>query len=396
MPEEHPQKKKQEMLTILLKTAVGVAVFLALLFCGVFGYIAWSKSKYRRLKDTHDLRQRIQSYGEDYMSKRPHAALAIGVIQKGTTETFFFGQLSQENATKPDADTVFEIGSISKVYTALATQALVGEGKLKWDDSVRDVLPEDVTLVPVFEQIKLSHLATHRSGLPRLPDNLEVEDIDVDNPYKEYGSDSLYAFLGAYEARIPPGKKMEYSNLGFGLLGHVGELVSGRTYGDLLAEKIFGPLGMTNSGVSVPATKNLAVGHSPEGDEVQYWDFQVLGGAGVVKSTLGDQLRFLAANLNPTNSPIAEVLEECQQKHGESWMGDVGYGWQLTSTLQGELDFVWHNGGTGGFVSFAGFDRKHGNAVVMLSSSGDAMKGDFYLDTLAMEILKLAAKISLD
>ena len=126
------------------------------------------------------------------------------------------------------------------------------------------------------------------------------------------------------------------------------------------------------------------------------WDFEVLGGAGVIKSTPGDLMKFLAANMDPAASPLAADLEACQVQQAESWTGNVGYGWQLTSTLQGELDFVWHNGGTGGFVSFIGFDRKHGNAVVMLSSSGDAMKGDFFLDTLAMEILKLASKISME
>jgi D-alanyl-D-alanine-carboxypeptidase/D-alanyl-D-alanine-endopeptidase len=153
---------------------------------------------------------------------------------------------------------------------------------------------------------------------------------------------------------------------------------------------------MTNTGSAFGRTNNIAAGHQVDGGYAPYWEFGALAGAGFLKSSLNDLMSFVRANIRPEDSPMGDVLEACQQKRGEAWTGNVGYGWQLTRTLQGQLDFVWHNGGTGGFVSFVGFDRNNGNGVVMLSSSGDAMKGDFYLDTLAMEILKLASKISLD
>ena len=397
MEEKDPpeESKPKDMLTVLIKTACGVAILLAVLFCGVFGYIAWSKSKYRRLTNTHDLAQRIQEYGNDYLSKRPHAGLIIGVIQQDRTETYSFGKLGQKISKAPDSDTVFEIGSITKVLTALTTQRLVDQGELNWEGTVRDSMPPAIELAPVFSEMTLAQLATHHSGLPKIPDNLELESIDVQNPYQGYGTNDLNVFLASYKPSNAPGRKMAYSNLGFSLLGYVCELAAGKPYSEAVDELVFQPLRMTNTTFHVPTSENTAIPHDTEGKEVPHWDWQVIGGAGAFKSTAADMLKFLAANLHPTNTPIAEALVECQKERARSLVGDMGYGWNLTSTLQGELDFTWHNGGTGGFVSFIGLDQKHTNAVVMLSNSGDAMKGDFYIDTLAMEILKLAAKISL-
>lgn len=391
-----PPRKGADMLTLMLKTAVGVAIIIAVGFCILFGYIAYTKSKFRRLKNTHDLRQRIDSFAGDYMAKRPHAALVIGVIQGSNTASFAFGHLDGPESPKPDGETLFEIGSVTKVFTALTAQSMVSEGLWSWDDTVRKILPKEMELAPVFERVTLAHLATHRSGLPRLPANLELAKIDINNPYASYGTEEMNLFLESYQPKREPGRDMEYSNLGFGLLGHICSARAGQPLGETIRERIALPLSMTNTATGFVRTNNVAVGHDVDGRKAAYWDFQALAGAGAIKSSLNDLLSFVRANLDPASSPLAEVLENCQQKRGESWTGNVGYGWQLTRTLQGELNFVWHNGGTGGFVSFIGFDRNNGNGVVMLSSSGDAMKGDFYLDTLAMEILKLSAKISLD
>lgn len=396
IPTTPDESKKKDMLTVLIKTACGVAVLLAVLFCGVFGYIAWSKSKYRRLIDTHDLAERIQQYGDDYLSKRPHAALMIGVIQQGRTETFSFGKFGEKNNRSPDTNTVYEIGSISKVMTALTAQRLVDQGRLNWDNTVRESIPAHIELAPVFSEMTLAHLATHHAGLPKIPDNLELASIDVHNPYKDYGTNDLNVFLASYKPSNAPGRKMAYSNLGFGLLGYICELAAGKPFSEAADELLFQPLHLTNTTFALSTTNNAAIPHDADGQPVPHWDWQILGGAGAFKSTAGDMLKFLAANLHPTNSPFADSLLECQKERARSFVGDMGYGWNRTSTLQGQLEFIWHNGGTGGFVSFIGFDQKHTNAVVMLSNSGDAMKGDFYIDTLAMEILKLASKISLE
>lgn len=390
------ERKGTDMLTLMLKTASGVAILIAVGFCVLFAYVAYTKSLYGRLKDTHDLRKRIEGYAADYMAKRPESGLVIGVIQGTNAAVFAYGHLDGPDSAAPDADTLFEIGSVTKVFTAIAGETLAREGVFSWTNSVRELVPPAIDLPAVFEQMTLEHLASHRSGLPRLPLNLEADKVDLNNPYVTYGTNELIGFLKSYDSKVRPGSTLDYSNLGFGLLGWLCELRTGETLDQVIRSRVALPLGMTNTGGAFGRTNNVAAGHQVDGGSAPYWEFGALAGAGFLKSSLNDLMSFVRANIRPEDSPMGEVLEACQQKRGEAWTGNVGYGWQLTRTLQGQLDFVWHNGGTGGFVSFVGFDRNNGNGVVMLSSSGDAMKGDFYLDTLAMEILKLASKISLD
>lgn len=386
------------MVTMMLKTMLGVVIFLVVVFCCVFAYIAYTKSQYHRLTDTGDLKARIVKFGEQYMGNRPHAALAIGVIQKGEVFKKFFGQLSKTNSSPPDAETIYEIGSITKVFTALTAAQMVADGKLKWDETVADVLPATLALSESVKPITIKHLATHMAGLPRMPANFEMVTEKFDNPYNEYGEDKLKDFLATYKSKVRPGSKVEYSNLGFALLGYLLEVRAQAPYEELVAKSIFVPLGLTNSHFIVPnaLTNRMAGGHNPDGGAVPNWDWKAFKSTGAIKSTLNEMLAFVQANMNPEQTKIAPVLEEGQKLHGQAWSGHMGLGWQLLETLQGDLQLVWHNGGTGGFIAFIGFDRKNQMGVVMLSSSGDAMKGDFYLDKLAMEILKLGSKISFE
>ncbi|MBG85315.1 MAG: hypothetical protein CMO80_00230 [Verrucomicrobiales bacterium] len=390
--------RQANMITMILKTTLGVVILLVVVFCCVFGYIAYTKSQYHRLTDTGDLKQRIVDFGEKYMEKRPHAALAIGVIQRGETFTKFFGSNVITNSPEPDLDTLFEIGPITKVFTAITAASLVEDGKLKWNDTVRDILPKEIPVSKSAGKITVKQLATHMAGLPRLPGNFSMDPAKFDNPYDEYGEAELKDFLAAYQAATPPGEKVEYSNLGFALLGFLIEQRAKVPYEKLVAERVFQPLGLTNSHFTISSalTNTMAQGHTSLGAPTQKWEWQAFKPTGAIKSSPREMLAFIRANMNPATTSISNVLEECQTLQGQSWVGHMGLGWQLLTTLQGDLDFVWHNGGTGGFISFIGFDRKNEMGVVMLSSSGDAMKGDFYLDKLAMEILKLGSKISFE
>ncbi|MGB0580467.1 MAG: serine hydrolase domain-containing protein, partial [Limisphaerales bacterium] len=341
--------------------------------------------------------ERINGYASDFLEKRSHAAMAIGVIQSNRTEMFFFGQLSATNAQPPNADTLFELGTVSQVLTALTAQKMVADGKLKWTSTVRDILPAEVKLAPVFSQITLGHLATHRSGLPSVPGNMSAESIDRSNPFKDYSQDDLYSYFADLKSSGAPGGGVEISRLGYALLGHLLEQSAGKPFETVVTQEVLMPLNMTNSVMTVGSRTNVAVGHNSEGQPATAWDSGQFAGAVGFRSTLGDLLKLVEANLQPDETSLGEVLTECQEVQATAFGGRTfGYGWVLTSTLQGELDFVWLSGGTGGFVSFIGFDRTHGNGIVMLANSGIAMSGDFYLDTLAMEILKLSAKISLD
>jgi len=264
---------------------------------------------------------------------------------------------------------VFEIGSITKVFTASLLADMVARGEVGLDDPVAKFLPTTV-LVPARNgrQITLVDLATQSSGLPRLPGNLTPKDSN--NPYADYTVDQLYAFLSGYELTRDIGAKYEYSNLGVGLLGHALSLRARTSYEDLVTRRILRPLGMRETAITLtPALrKRIAPGHDAEGNVVANWDLPTLAGAGALRSTVNDMLTFLAANLDSTGTPLARALHQTHaSRHGtDNPNMTVGLAWHILARPVGAI--VWHNGGTGGYRSFIGFDQTRRIAVVVLTN----------------------------
>jgi CubicO group peptidase (beta-lactamase class C family) len=302
------------------------------------------------------------------------------------------------DSAPPDGQTLFEIGSVTKVFTALALAQSTEEGSWSLDDSLGQHLPLAWSAEPAAG-ISLRHLATHSSGLPRLPASLLATNLA--NPYVNYHPANLYQDLANVRLDFPPGKppwwKLAYSNYGYGLLGHLLEVKAGRPYAAIIIDDICRPLGLTDTTVQLTPEQQARMvrGHSPQGDPVSNWDFDALAGAGALRSTVQDMLLFLEANLGPPGTPLAPVLERCQKAHFTGLTAHVGLGWQILETVEGPV-VHWHNGGTGGYRSFIGFDRSNQVAVALLSNTGDAFANDESLDAIGFEILKRAVKISLD
>ena len=360
---------------LLLKVAAGLFLLIILFFVGVIVYARVEKRDYEKLTDTKDLKERITKIAEPYMAKRANGALVIGVLKDGEEHI---------HGIRADRSTIFEIGSITKVFTAITLAKLSEDGLLKLEDPVRKCFPDSVN-VPA--SITFKHLATHSSGLPRLPDNFFAVVGNSANPYIAYKKEHLYNYLKTANKLKPAGEPSGYSNLGFGLLGHALELCAGKTYANLVREHLLLPLNMLNTSAN---NANVIPGHSPKGKPTSNWDFDVMAPAGVFRSNADDMLKFLRANLDPDRAPIAKALRLAQKRHAKN----CGLGWQFQTTFE-ELTFIWHNGGTGGYRSFCGFDRKHKTAVVLLSNYGDAFANDSSIDKMGFEILKLASKISL-
>ncbi len=388
----------RKFLWLVLKVGGGVLLLLVLLFAGLLAYVTREKRKYDKLTDTHDLKQRAVKMGEGYIAERKNGALVIGFTQRGKRAVLGFGSVGATNSALPDAQTLFEIGSVTKVFTALALARLELDGKAKLSDPVRASLPEKVALVKELEPVTLLHLATHTSGLPRLPGNLDLSDASAANPYMKYRAEELYQYLATAKLNNPPGKLVDYSNVGFALLGHVLSLKAGQPYEDLMRGALLEPLGMTNTVIHLSDEQRarLTRGHSPKGGEVPGWDFDVFAPTGAFRSNAGDLLTFIEANLKDAETPVGRSLARARelQKVGEA--GDLPLGWQRETTLQGGLEVYWHNGGTGGYVSFIGFHRARQIGVVVLSNYGDAMAGKFDVDRIGMDLLKLGAKVSLE
>ena len=269
------------------------------------------------------------------------------------------------------ADNVFEIGSITKVFTASILADMVTRGEVRLDDPVAKYLPRAVRIPLRGRPITLLDLATQASGLPRMPGNFSPRDSS--NPYADYSVQQLYEFLSHYQLPRDPGAAYEYSNLGMGLLGHALALKAGTSYEQLVTRRILTPLGMTETAITLtPVLRaRLAPGHDGEGHVVPNWDLPTLAGAGALRSTATDLITFLVANLDSTATPLSRTLH---QTHGERQATndpnlEIGLAWHILSRPVGKI--VWHNGGTGGYRTFIGFDSARRIGVAVLCNNGN-------------------------
>jgi CubicO group peptidase (beta-lactamase class C family) len=268
-------------------------------------------------------------------------------------------------------DTLFEIGSISKVFTSLILSDMVARGQVALDDPAEKYLPAGHHMpARGGRKITLLDLATHTSGLPRLPDNMPF--ADPDDPYADYGEAQLLAFLDRYELPRDIGTKWEYSNLGVGLLGYLLTRAAGKDYETLLRERITGPLQMADTAVALSAKQQarFAPGYDAYMQPAKPWRLSVLAGAGGIRSTTNDMLKFAAAALDP-RSPIAPAMKlalERRRPTGNARM-EQALGWEVFHPEPGR-EIVMHDGGTGGFRSSLALEPAKQTAVVVLANSG--------------------------
>lgn len=295
----------------------------------------------------------------------------------------------RDAARTADGDTLFEIGSISKVFTAILLADMAHKGEVKLDDPVQKYLPAGVT-VPSRngKLITLQNLSQQDSGLPRMPMNLSP--ADYRNPYANYTVEQLYAFLNKATLSRDPGAKYEYSNLGVGLLGHVLALRAGVSYEELLRARILTPLGMTDTVIDLPPSLQARFidGFDESLLPASHWDIPTLAGAGAIRSTVNDMLKFLAENLGFTDNGLHAVMTGTHAPRvsmgqeglqmGLNWVVQTGHGTTI----------VWHNGGTGGFRSFCGFDAAAKRGVVVLTNTANSP------DDIGLHLLNAAYPIA--
>jgi CubicO group peptidase (beta-lactamase class C family) len=304
-------------------------------------------------------------------AQRQSVGIVVGIIEPTGRRIVAYGRLAKDDVRPLDGDTLFEIGSITKVFTSLLLTDAVERKEVALADPIAKYLPTQVRMPQRGgRSITLQDLSTHTSGLPRLPTNMNPR--DAANPYADYSVDQLYAFLSGYQLTREIGKQYEYSNLGGGLLGHVLARRAGMDYEALVRSRITGPLGMRSTGITLsPDLKTrLAVGHSSMLQPVENWDLPTLAGAGALRSSANDLLIFLAASLGYTPSALASALSAMTaSRRATGTQGlDVALGWHILTGNGKEI--VWHNGGTGGYRSFIGYDPKARVGVVVLSNAG--------------------------
>ena len=296
--------------------------------------------------------------------------IAVGIINDKSTKLINFGKMNVNESREVDANSVFEIGSITKVFTCILLADMVLRGEMKLEDPISLYLPKSIKC-PTRDgkEITLLDLATHTSGLPRMPTNFKPK--DPKNPFADYTVEQLYEFLSSYTLPRDIGAKYEYSNVGMGLLGHILTLKTKTDYETLVINRICKPLKMNDTRITLSAEQKtrLATGHTSDLSPTPNWDIPTLAGAGALRSTVNDMLKFVAANLGFVKTSLLPALQKSHQMQRQTGVPDldIALGWHILKKYGATI--IWHNGGTGGYRTFAGFDPVKRAGVVVLSNS---------------------------
>jgi CubicO group peptidase (beta-lactamase class C family) len=298
-----------------------------------------------------------------------NVGIVVGIVDGNGRRFVSYGSFSVKDPRPVGNDTVFEIGSTTKVFTSTILADMVQRGEVSLDDPVAKYLPTDVKMPQRGgKQITLIDLATHTSGLPRMPSNFAPKDIQ--NPYADYTVANLFQFLSTYELKRDIGSQFEYSNMGVGLLGQALGRRTGMDYEALVRARVTGPLKMENTRIALsPEMRSrLAPGHNEARQPTANWDLPTFAGAGALRSDARDMLTFIAANLGYVESPLGPAMAAMTKvrRPGNGPQSDIALGW-IAAKREGRVIY-WHNGGTGGYRSFIGFDPKSRVGVVALSN----------------------------
>jgi CubicO group peptidase (beta-lactamase class C family) len=313
--------------------------------------------------------------------------VSLALIDNGEVKFLGIKRLNDTIQQVENQNKVFEIGSISKVFTATLLATFVVNGKLGLDHSIQKFFDFKMN---TDQEITFKELANHTSGLPRLPSNLNLLIADPNNPYKNYDEEKLKQYLTEeMEVRQSPGTKFEYSNLGAGLLGYILANYSKSTYHELLDNFIFSKYGMFSSTANREKIKGeLVKGLDKDGNETSNWDLNVLVGAGGILSSTEDLSKFALAQLNPENEEL--VLTQ-QPTFTISDRMKIGLGWHMVKMSFGN-EVIWHNGGTGGYTSSVAIDLKNKSGVIVLSNVSAFSEKTGHIDDLCFGLIDTMGK----
>jgi serine-type D-Ala-D-Ala carboxypeptidase/endopeptidase len=248
---------------------------------------------------------------------------------------------------------------------------MVEEGLVTLDDPVQRYLPAGVELPVRGRPITLADLATQTSGLPRLPPGLVRRSLGQRrNPYAGFTELDLEQAISRTRPKSSPGEKLRYSNFGFGLLGHVLARRAAQPFEQLVRERICDPLGLADTQIAIPAEARarFADGHDRRGRQVSHWDVPALAGAGALRSTVADLLRFLELQLWPPATRLGRAAQATHEPRAHRGRLSQGLGWAGLPLRGDSSQMLWHNGGTGGFRSFLGFVKEIEAGVAVLSN----------------------------
>jgi CubicO group peptidase (beta-lactamase class C family) len=317
---------------------------------------------------------------------------AVGIIDtQQKLHEYYFGSLSKDMLKLPDRHSVFEIGSITKTFTATILAQMILDGKIDLVDELESLLPNGEVTVPNFNgtRITVEHLVTHSSGLPKKPHDSGQPfppGYDPFDPYAAYTAGYVYDYLSSYCTLLfEPGTSYAYSNTGMGLVGHVLGLRDSSSYDELVRRELIETLGLDETSLYLydDQIPNLAPGHDANLDSVSnYHANDVFQGAGFLKSSLNDMLIYLKAQMGLSETTLEDAMEMTHQSHFNvgrvtyderegSYYLSIGMAWHIDVLPEG-YTFHWHGGRTNGYMTYMAFDLETLTGVVILCNQSQA------------------------
>ena len=356
---------------------VGISVF-------AWAYIKVSRAEKEKTELEYFVEQNsIDSALQVFIAQFPvNTQIAVAHIQKGNV--VFYGYVHKETGVEVvnNQHAVFEIGSVSKTFTAALAAICFEKGLLKPNTTLKEVL--QVPMPTDVGAITLEQLSNHTSGLPRLPSNFTMD--NPSNPYENYDTTQLFSYLKKAKLDNKPGTVYSYSNTAAGLLGTICANALHLSYEQALQQYIFTLYKMNTSSVKITSQQQavLVKGQDAEGNETSNWNFDCLAGAGGIKSSIGDMTLYALENLKETNT-IFSTCHKPTFKSNEQM--SVGLGWHIISTKTGNT-ILFHNGGTGGYTSSVMLDKQAQKGIVILSNISAFHPKMSLLDALCAQLLK--------
>ncbi len=317
-----------------------------------------------------ELDQEVNRIIGPYIRQRNTVGVSVGIIRDGRLFYYDYGETARGDGTLPGPETLYEIGSISKTFTATLLATAVELGKVRLNDPVSKYLPDSIPPLQFGgKPVTLADLSNHTSGIPSLPSNFGSRHLNPGDPYLGYTTSDLFSFLKHFHPEVEPGTQYAYSNAAVGLLGIILQKVLQDSYEDLIEKYICHPLGMTDTREFLRGqdSSRFAKGYNEAGNYNPPWNFEPsFVAAGGIRSTVRDLLRYAQGNMEEAPAFLDRAF---QLTHDSTFSNDqftLGLGWHYIRP--GEQKVLFHNGETGGYRSYLGIDLKKECAVVILSN----------------------------
>ena len=382
--------------SVVMNLLVGLAKDGRVSTFGMQPYKAEIKDSDKRKNYYHDnamlshIDSLVHQYAAAFMETSKSPGLSLGILI-GTKSYFYnYGDAVKNSEIHPTRNTVFEIGSITKTFTAYLLADAVVKNKINLEDAITKYLPDSVAANTGLQKITIAQLSNHTSSLPRLAGNAFANVKNMADPYADYDDALLFSYLKEYKANGKPGEKYEYSNLAVGLLGVILERVNNMPLEEQYRQIIFGPLKMKSSySAAIKDSSVTALGYDANGKQTNYWNFKSMAGCGAIKSTTEDLVRYAVpfALMPMTKGKYDARTMLVQTITYNSPAAKTSLGWHF-DTDDKTLFTMWHNGGTGGFRSYIGIRPGKRLAIVALTNSAEDPGTDVIANKIMIELGK--------